>query len=128
MKKKTVLIVDDEEGFARMTKLVLERTGDFLVEIETHSTKAVDRARAVKPDIILLDLIMPEKDGAEVHADLKKDALLHSVPVLYVTSNVSENDTSAGALVETADGLMLPKTTGPEMLIHCIEEAIAGQL
>lgn len=120
--------MDDEPVFSKMVKLFLEQTGEFIVECESDSNAAVGKARAVKPDAILLDLIMPHKDGAELKAEMDADPFLKDIPKMFLTSNVSKNDTTEGGLVITGDGLMLPKTSQPDMVSRCLSELIAGTI
>lgn len=128
MEKSTILIVDDVESFSKMTKIFLEGTGDYIVEYETDSNKAIETARKVKPDLILLDLIMPDLDGGDVQALLANDPFLKSTPVLFITSMVSQEDTPEGALVQSGDSLMLPKTSKPDFIIQCVQEKLAGAI
>ena len=66
MEKKRILIIDDEAGFTRMVKLNLEKTGQFEVREENKATYALAAAREFKPDLIILDVIMPTMDGGDV--------------------------------------------------------------
>src|SRR6185503_21291437 len=71
--KKRVLIIDDEASFARMVKLNLEKSGEFEVRVENKPTYALAAAREFKPDLILLDVIMPAMDGGDVANQIKRD-------------------------------------------------------
>ncbi|MDF1741563.1 MAG: response regulator [Verrucomicrobiales bacterium] len=126
MKKKSILIIDDEASFARMTKIFLEGKGDYDVSYETESMKAVETTRSTNPDLILLDLVMPELDGGDVLARFNDDPVLKSIPVLFVTSMVSQDDTSDDSLVQSGDNIMIPKTSPPEFVHQCIQDKLAG--
>jgi CheY-like chemotaxis protein len=63
MAKKKILIIDDEAGLTRMVKLNLEATGFFEVEIQNDPLQAVETAKRFQPDLVLLDVMMPEIDG-----------------------------------------------------------------
>lgn len=65
-KEKKILIVDDEEDFTKLIKLNLERTGEYEVEIENGGLRGLAAAREFKPDLILLDILMPDMEGGEV--------------------------------------------------------------
>src|SRR5678815_5420661 len=80
--KKRILIVDDEVPFTRMVKLNLEKTGAFEVRAENRATYAVAAAREFKPDLIILDVIMPGMDGGDVQNKLKRDRSLRHTPCL----------------------------------------------
>ncbi len=125
MSKKRILIVDDDPEFAFLTKVNLEGTEEYEVETVQQSALAVAEARRFKPDLILLDMVMPGVDGGDVAMEFKRDPFLRSTPVLFVTALVSEDDVSAGAAIITGDGLMLPKTMDPEMLVRHIGQQLA---
>jgi two-component system OmpR family response regulator len=93
--KKRLLLIDDEEPFTRIAKLNLEQTGRYEVRIENDATRALDVAREFRPDLILLDVIMPEMDGGEVAGKIREDAGLREVPVVYLTAAVSREELGA---------------------------------
>ena len=72
MTKQRIFIVDDEAGFTRLLKLTLEKTGNFQVQEENDGTNAWLEARAFKPDIIFLDIVMPKIDGGDVAQQIRK--------------------------------------------------------
>jgi len=86
MAKRKVLIVDDEKDFAKIVKMNLEQTGEYEVRTESRATKAVAVAKSFKPDVMLLDIVMPDKDGFEVLGELKKDGKTVSIPVIMLTA------------------------------------------
>jgi CheY-like chemotaxis protein len=77
--KKRILMVDDEPALTRMVKLNLERTGNYEVRTENQGSKAIAAAKEFKPDLIFLDVMMPDMSGDEVAAQLKEDAQLASI-------------------------------------------------
>jgi len=85
---KRVLIVDDEQAIAKALALKLAKKG-FAVELALNGAEAIDQIRKGKFDVILLDLVMPEKDGFEVLEYLQKRKI--KIPVL-VASNLSQED------------------------------------
>lgn len=90
--KKKILIVDDEENFARMVKLNLEETGDFMVRAETRGANALTAAKEFRPDLVLLDVMMPDVDGADVAFQIKSDPSLKNVKVVFLTAIVKEDE------------------------------------
>ena len=126
MSKKSILIIDDEASFARMTKIFLEGKGSYDVSYETESVNAVATTRSTKPDLVLLDLVMPELDGGDVLARFNEDPVLKSIPVLFITSMVSQEDASEDSLVQSGDNIMIPKTSPPEFVHQCIQDKLAG--
>ncbi len=93
--KKRILIVDDEPGFTRLLKLNLEDTGDFLVLIENQAARAFEAAREFKPDLILLDVMMPGMDGGEVSARLQASSSTKSIPIVFLTAAVRKEEIGA---------------------------------
>src|SRR5467141_2004940 len=121
MEKKKILIIDDEPGFTRMVKLNLEKTGFFEVREENKATYAIAAAREFKPDLILLDVIMPSMDGGDVAAHIQADRNLKGTPIIFLTATVSRNE--AGNKVLTSGGaLFLAKPVSVEHLIKTIND------
>lgn len=92
MEKKKILIVDDEEHFGKMVKLNLEGTGRYAVRVETQGKQAFAAAKVFKPDLILLDVIMPDADGGEVAQQIKTDKDLNNTPIVFLTAIVKKNE------------------------------------
>lgn len=86
--KTRVLLVDDEESFTRMLKLNLERTGKYEVRIENWGGAAADAARAFKPDLMLLDVIMPQMFGGDVATQFRNDPELSDIPIVFLSATV----------------------------------------
>ncbi|MDD5199184.1 MAG: response regulator [Terrimicrobiaceae bacterium] len=92
MKPKRILIVDDESAFTRLLRLTLEGTGKFLVEEVNDGRRTIEVARYFKPDIIFLDVVMPEIDGGDVATQIKADPELAAVPIVFLTAIVSPKE------------------------------------
>ncbi|MEI8063306.1 MAG: response regulator [Verrucomicrobiota bacterium] len=88
MEVKRVLVVDDEVTFTSLVKLNLEKTGQFTVREVNDPLKALTAAREFKPDIALLDVIMPGKDGGQVLAELRAE--FTGLPVIFVTATMTQ--------------------------------------
>ena len=86
MERLRILIIDDEEEFCSLVKTGLETRTDFEVLIATNGKDGYEIARALRPDIILLDITMPGIDGFEVLEKLKKDKNTVGVPVVMLTA------------------------------------------
>ncbi|MEM7011940.1 MAG: response regulator [Verrucomicrobiota bacterium] len=84
--KKRLLIIDDDKEYADTLQVNLERSGEFDVRTINYSPRAISVGKIVQPDLILLDFIMPDKNGAEVLADLYEQRKLGSVPVIICTA------------------------------------------
>ena len=89
MEPRRIMMIDDEVAFTHLAKLNLERTGKYTLCVENNPTQALDAARAFKPDLILLDIIMPGKDGGEIMADFQRDPDLARVPIAFLTATLS---------------------------------------
>lgn len=89
MEPKRVLIVDDEVVFTNLVKLNLEKTGRFVVRIVNDPTEALAVAREFKPEIALLDVIMPGRDGGQVMAELRA-AEFSELPIIFVTATITQ--------------------------------------
>jgi len=92
MEKKRILVVDDEVSITRLLKLNLERTGSYEVREENAGVMALPAAREFRPDLILLDVMMPEVSGGEVAAQLRQDPELRRVPVVFLTAAVKKEE------------------------------------
>ncbi len=123
MAKKKVLLVDDEESLTKLIKLNLEATGQFEVSIENRGTEAVKAARAFKPDIILLDVVMPDMEGSEVAQRLKEDGALKSVPIIFLTATVTAEEVSqAGGTI--GGEMFLAKPVNVQQLVDAIGQHV----
>jgi CheY-like chemotaxis protein len=86
--KIRVLLVDDEESFTRILKLNLERTGKYEVRVENWGGAAAAAAREFKPDVVLLDVIMPQMFGGDVANQFKEDPELKQFPIVFLSASV----------------------------------------
>ena len=86
---RRILLVDDEPAFTRLLRLNLERLGRYELWEANDSRDVLETARAFRPDVILMDLAMPDPDGSALAADLHNDPDLRRVPVLFLTALAS---------------------------------------
>ena len=120
MNPKRILIVDDESGFTRLLKLTLEKTGEFIVQEENEADRAHAAARQFRPDVILLDIVMPKIDGGDVAARIRGDAELKHIPIIFLTAIVSNKEASSSELMGGFP--FLAKPISLDRLIECIEK------
>jgi len=118
--KKRILIVDDEPSFTRIMRLNLEKAG-FEVREENHATNAVAAAREFKPNLVLLDVIMPAMDGGDIAAQIQKDRHLKGTPIVFLTATVSQREAGVQGL-NSGGSLFLAKPVSFEHLVNCINE------
>jgi two-component system, OmpR family, response regulator len=83
-----VLCVDDEPDVLSVAQMCLETVGEFTVSTASSGQEALDRAVMLKPDIILLDVMMPGMDGPTTLRALRQEAALDGVPVIFMTARV----------------------------------------
>jgi DNA-binding response OmpR family regulator len=84
--KNRILLIDDEESFCFFVKKNLEQSGDFSVIYTTNPEKGIKIAQKIYPDLILLDILMPQKDGFKILGILKKNPKTLSIPVIMLTA------------------------------------------
>src|SRR5437868_2968676 len=106
--KRRILIVDDEPDSTHLVKILLEKTGNYVVLEENDADQAHQSARSFRPDAILLDIMMPKKDGGEVAAQIEADPKLRSTPIIFLTALVTEPETKAGLRIEGHRSLAKP--------------------
>jgi len=124
MPKTRLLLVDDEEAFARILKLNLEETGDYEVTVETDGTKAIATARAFPPDLILLDVVMPDTDGGTIGGAILADKELHNIPIVYLTAAISRKELGGPSGI-VGGRLFIAKPVEKRVLVQLIEEQLA---
>ena len=95
---KRILIVDDEAGFTRLLKLTLEGTRRYIVKEENDGSQALQSARQFRPDLILLDIVMPKMDGGDVARQMASDPMLKKVKIIFLTAIVSQKEAGAGGI------------------------------
>ena len=87
-----ILLVDDEKGFAAMLKLNLEAMGNYEVMVVNDPLKAVTTAMQYHPELILLDIIMPNKEGPDVAIEVKETEAIKNTPIIFLTATVTRDE------------------------------------
>jgi CheY-like chemotaxis protein len=93
--KKRILVVDDEASITRLLKLNLEQTGDYEVATENSSRAALATAERFQPDLMVLDVMMPEMDGGNLATALQASPKLKGVPIVFLTAAVTREEVTA---------------------------------
>jgi CheY-like chemotaxis protein len=120
MTKKKILVVDDEQTMTRMLKRNLEATGRYDVRTENSGAAAVPAALEFKPDLILLDVMMPGIDGGDVAAKIQEDKRLGKIPIVFLSAIVKKEETQpTGGNI--GGFTFLAKPVKLDDLITCIE-------
>jgi Response regulator containing a CheY-like receiver domain and a GGDEF domain len=122
---RRILIVDNDTDSTHLVKVLLEKTGRYLVLEENEPTRAHLTARNFRPDLILLDVVMPETDGGEVAARIQADPELHNTPIIFLTALVTRAEAKTGLHIDGHPFLAKPINI-PE-LIEAIERVLPAQ-
>jgi DNA-binding response OmpR family regulator len=121
--KKRILVVDDEVALTRIIKLNLERTGNYEVRTENMGSMAIPAAKEFRPDLIFLDVMMPDMSGDEVAALLKEDPMLSNIAFIFMTAIVTKEETQAMG-TNIGGNMFLAKPVKTEELIATIERVL----
>jgi CheY-like chemotaxis protein len=121
--RKRIFVIDDEPGITRSMKVNLERTGTYTVGTENLAAHALATAREFRPDLILLDVMMPEIDGAQLAGEIQADPVLQHVPIVFLTAIVSAKETGGEYLISGGQ-TFVAKPVNLDALARCIEESL----
>ncbi len=123
MPKKRILIIDDEESFTQLVKWNLEAAGKYEVRAENKGSLGLLAAKQFRPDLILLDLVMPDMGGGEVSYQLKSDEETKNIPIVFLTGIITKEEAVAReGLISGHQVIVKPVHT--EELIDVIEKNI----
>ena len=123
MAKKRILVIDDSLDITTPLKLYLEKTGIFEVRVESEGAQGVTVARQFHPDLILLDVVMPDVDGGDVAAEIEEDPTLKQTPIVFLTASVTKQE--AGAVGGTVGGkALLSKLTSLSEIVEYIKRRL----
>ena len=120
--KKKIMIIDDEESYALMLKVRIESSGDYEVRTFFEAKDIISNMHAFRPDVILLDLLMPGTGGLDACDMLNNDSLGQSIPVIVVSGLDKETDKIKAFKLGVIDYLVKP--VDDKKLIQAIEKAI----
>ena len=84
--ERRILIVDDDRDSTHLLKILLEKKGGYVVMEENDAVKAHQSARNFRPNLILLDIMMPWKDGGKVARQIDADPQLQRTPIIFLTA------------------------------------------
>ncbi|HEX9781047.1 MAG TPA: response regulator [bacterium] len=125
MRKTRILLVDDETTFTRLLKLNLEKLDRYEVRVENAGAQAQAAAVAFEPDLVFMDVMMPDVDGAEVASRMRADPRLAQIPIIFLTAVISKEE--EGRQGKTAGGYtFVAKPVSIERIVECIDTHVGG--
>ena len=90
--KRSILIVDDDVDASQMVKMILEKTGLYAVSICNRGSEAFKSIQDTRPELVLLDIMMPDADGTDIADQIQKDKSLALTRIVFMTSLVSKKE------------------------------------
>ncbi len=119
---KRILCIEDEPEMIDLIRLILGRRG-FEVLGATGGTEGIKAVREQLPDLVLLDLMMPDMDGWEVYQQMKADETTRNIPVIVVTAKAQSIDKVLGLHIAKVDDY-ISKPFSPQELLNSVERII----
>lgn len=119
---KKVVCIEDEPEMIDLVKLILGRKG-FDLTGAMGGREGLEAVRRIKPDLVLLDLMMPDMDGWEVYQQMKADEELSQIPVIVVTAKAQSIDKVLGLHIAKVDDYVT-KPFGPQELLQSVERVL----
>jgi len=119
---KRVVCIEDEPEMIDLVRLILGRKG-FNVIGANGGIEGLETVRRELPDLVLLDLMMPDMDGWEVYQQMKADEGLREIPVVVVTAKAQSIDKVLGLHIAKVDDY-ITKPFGPQELLESVEKII----
>ncbi len=122
---KTILVVDDEKAVRDYLKMALEDAG-FQVVTAVDGADALEKVKNQTPDLISLDLVMPQHSGAKFNRELKKNPVWSKIPVLIVTGHARDDLGKADLdeLTVSGPGIYLEKPVSPTTYVSAVEKML----
>jgi two-component system response regulator VicR len=122
---KKVVCIEDELEMIELVKLILSRHS-FQVEGAVGGQQGLEKIAEFKPDLVLLDLMMPEMDGWEVYQKMKASEEMRDIPVIVVTAKAQSIDRVLGLHIARVDDY-ITKPFGPQELLESVERVLGTQ-
>ena len=123
--KKRILVLDDEMDFVDVMKRMLQMTGEYEVRTTVRPSTFLQVAQDYKPDLILLDCMMPGLDGGEIAAQIQADPVLKDTPFMFLTATADQPENRASRCYE-GEQMYLPKTMELDDLFKYIESRLVA--
>lgn len=120
--KRHILCIEDETDMIDLIRIILERKG-FEVEGASGGEEGLQKLHETRPDLVLLDLMMPDIDGWEVYQQMKADETTREIPVIVVTAKAQNIDKVLGLQIAKVDDY-ISKPFSPEDLLQSVEKVL----
>jgi len=120
---KMILCIEDEQGMIELIRLILGRRG-FEIRGANGGKEGLEIIRAEHPDLVLLDLMMPEMDGWEVYQQMKADEATRDIPVIVVTAKAQSIDKVLALRIAKVDDF-IAKPFSPQELLNSVDNVLA---
>jgi len=124
-KLKCILCIEDEPEMIDLMRLILGRRG-FEVKGATGGVEGLNKIRQDPPDLVLLDLMMPDMDGWEVYQQMKADEKTRNIPVIVVTAKAQSIDKVLGLHIAKVDDY-ISKPFSPQELMSSVEKVLKSK-
>jgi len=121
MDKKRIMVVDDDEAFTRIVRLTLEQTGRYDVRVAHLGHEVMPAVREFQPHLILLDVILPDVDGCELGTQIKADAAMSGIPIVFLTGLATGQKSVPSGFMRHGFRFV-GKVMGAQELLRCVEE------
>ena len=121
--KRRLLYIEDEYEMIELVKLILARRG-FEVIGAIGGRDGLEAIRTLLPDLVLLDLMMPDMDGWDVYQQMKADVATQKIPVIVVTAKAQSIDKVLGLHIAKVDDY-ISKPFSPNELVESVEKVLA---
>lgn len=119
--RKTILVVDDEPDIVEVITYNLEREGYKAIGL-TESSAVLDKVQSLRPDLIILDVMMPDIDGFELCRQLRRSSELASIPIIFLTARAGEVDQIVGLELGGDDYIVKP--VSPRVLVARVKSLL----
>jgi two-component system response regulator VicR len=123
--KRNVVCIEDEPEMIDLIRLILGRRG-FELTGAMGGHEGLDAIRRIRPDLVLLDLMMPDMDGWDVYQQMKADDNLKDIPVIIVTAKAQSIDKVLGLHIAKVDDYVT-KPFGPQELLQSVEKVLGAK-
>ncbi|MDP8289512.1 MAG: response regulator [Candidatus Susulua stagnicola] len=121
IKKKRILLIDDEKDYCYFMSRNLEDTGEFSVIMAHEGREGIKLAKSEKPDLILLDIILPGLPGTDVANVLLNETKTKRIPIIFLTAIVTQKELGATAVKEIGGNNFIAKTAQTKDVVAAIK-------